>query len=197
MTGAQCALYARVSSESQARDNTIASQVTALRERIAADGFRLEPDHNYVDEGYSGAILFRPALERLRDAVAGGHIERIYVHAPDRLARRYAHQVLLIDEFRRAGAEVVFLNRPIGGTAEDDLLLQVQGVIAEYERAKILERSRRGRRHAARSGSVSAFTTAPFGYRYVPKDQGGGVARFDVVPQEAQVVQSGFNWNGH
>jgi len=81
------ALYARVSSESQARDNTIASQVAALRERIAADGFQLEPDHNYVDEGYSGAILFRPALERLRDAIAGGQVERIYVHAPDRLAR--------------------------------------------------------------------------------------------------------------
>ncbi len=146
------ALYARVSSESQARDNTIASQVTALRERIAADGFQLEPDHNYVDEGYSGAILLRPALERLRDAIAGGQVERIYVHASDRLARRYAHQVLLIDEFRRAGTEVVFLNHPIGGTAEDDLLLQVQGVIAEYERAKILERGRRGRRHAAQSG---------------------------------------------
>ena len=131
------ALYARVSSESKARDNTIASQVTALRERIAADGFQLEPDHNYVDEGYSGTILFRPALERLRDAIAGGQVERVYVHAPDRLARRYAHQVLLIDEFRRAGTEVVFLNHPIGGTAEDDLLLQVQGVIAEYERAKI------------------------------------------------------------
>ncbi len=160
MTGAQCALYARVSSENQARDNTIASQVTALRERIAADGFQLEPDHNYVDEGYSGAILLRPALERLRDAVAGGHVERIYVHAPDRLARRYAHQVLLIDEFHRAGAEIVFLNRPIGGTVEDDLLLQVQGVIAEYERAKILERGRRGRRHAAQSGSVSALTAA-------------------------------------
>ena len=110
------ALYARVSSESQARDNTIASQVTALRERIAADGFQLEPDHNYVDEGYSGAILFRPALERLRDAIAGGQVERIYVHAPDRLARRYAHQVLLIDEFSRAGTEVVFLNHPIGRT---------------------------------------------------------------------------------
>jgi len=134
MTDVECALYARVSSESQARDNTIASQVTALRERIAADGFLLEPDHSYEDEGCTGSVLSRPALERLRDAVAGGRIERIYVHAPDRLARRYAHQVLLIDEFRRAGAEVVFLNRPIGGTAEDDLLLQVQGVIAEYER---------------------------------------------------------------
>ena len=196
MTEGACALYARVSSESQARDNTIASQVTALRERIAADGFQLEPDHNYVDEGYSGAILFRPALERLRDAVAGSHVERIYVHAPDRLARRYAHQVLLIDEFHRAGAEVVFLNRPIGGTAEDDLLLQVQGVIAEYERAKILERGRRGRRHAAQSGSVSALTGAPFGYRYVSRTQGGGVARFEVVDSEAHIVRLIFAWIG-
>jgi len=196
MTEGTCALYARVSSESQARDNTIASQVTALRECIAADGFQLEPDHSYVDEGYSGAILFRPALERLRDAVASGHVERIYVHAPDRLARRYAHQVLLIDEFHRAGAEVVFLNRPIGGTAEDDLLLQVQGVIAEYERAKILERGRRGRRHAAQSGSVSALTGAPFGYRYVSRTQGGGVARFEVVEEEAHIVQLIFAWVG-
>ena len=142
MTEGQCALYARVSSESLRRA-TIRSPARSQRyaERIAAENFQLEPDHSFVDEGYSGSILSRPALERLRDAVAGGHIERIYVHAPDRLARRYAHQVLLIDEFRRAGAEVVFLNRPIGGTAEDDLLLQVQGVIAEYERAKILERS--------------------------------------------------------
>jgi site-specific DNA recombinase len=162
MTETRCALYARVSSEAQARDNTIASQVMVLQERVAADGFELEPDHSYLDEGYSGSILLRPALERLRDAVAGGQIDRIYVDAPDRLARRYAHQALLIDEFRRAGAEIVFLNRPIGGTAEDDLLLQVQGVIAEYERAKILERGRRGRRHAARSGSVSALTGAPF-----------------------------------
>ena len=190
------ALYARVSSESQARDNTIASQVTALRERIAADGFQLEPDHNYVDEGYSGAILFRPALERLRDAIAGGQVERIYVHAPDRLARRYAHQVLLIDEFRRAGTEVVFLNHPIGGTAEDDLLLQVQGVIAEYERAKILERGRRGRRHAAQSGSVSALTGAPYGYRYVSRTHGGGIARFEVVESEAPIIRLIFAWIG-
>src|ERR1700719_901206 len=125
MTEGQCALYARVSSESQARDNTIASQVAALRERIAAENFQLEPDHSYVDEGYSDSILSRPALERLRDAVAGGHIERIYVHAPDRLARCYAHQVLVIDEVRRAGAEVGFLNRPIRGPAAAGRILHV------------------------------------------------------------------------
>ena len=84
MTDVRCALYARVSSESQARDNTIASQLIALRERIVADGFLLEPDQSYEDEGYSGSILSRPALERLRDAVASGQIERIYVHSPDR-----------------------------------------------------------------------------------------------------------------
>jgi site-specific DNA recombinase len=141
MTETHCALYARVSSEAQTRDNTIGSQVTALHERIAADGFVLEPGHSYQDDGYSGSILLRPALERLRDAVASGHVERLYVDAPDRLARRYAHQALLFDEFRRSG---------------DDLLLQVQGVIAEYERANILERSRRGRRHAARFAVVEA-----------------------------------------
>src|SRR5882672_4758457 len=165
--GGAVALYARVSSEAQARDHTIDSQLSALRQRIVADGFQLEPDRGYVDDGCSGTNLQRPGLEKLRDVVAGGQVERIYVHAPDRLARSYAHQVLLIEEFRRAGTDVVFLNRTIGETAEDNLLLQVQGIIAEYERSKILERVRRGRLHAARSGSVSALTGAPFGYRYI------------------------------
>jgi site-specific DNA recombinase len=196
MRDPQAALYARVSSEQQAHSRTIASQVASLRERIAADGVRLEPEHVFLDEGYSGATLLRPALERLRDAVAAGAIDRIYVHSPDRLARRYAYQVLLIEEFHRAGADVVFLNRPIGGSAEDDLLLQVQGMIAEYERAKILERGRRGRRHAARSGSVSALCAAPFGYRYIAKAIGGGVARFEVVDEEARIVRQIFAWIG-
>jgi site-specific DNA recombinase len=163
---------------------TIASQVANLRDRIVADGGRLEPEHAFLDEGYSGASLLRPALERLRDTAAAGVIDRLYVvHSPDRLARRYAYQVLLIEEFRRSGVEVVFLNRPLGASAEDDLLLQVQGMIAEDERAKILERSRRGRRHAARSGLVSALGAAPFGYRYVTRAVGGGVARFEVIEE--------------
>jgi site-specific DNA recombinase len=190
------AFYARVSSEAQAHAHTIDSQIAALKERIAADGFELEPDHGYTDDGWSGTNLQRPALEKLRDAVAGGDVERIYVHAPDRLARRHAHQVLLIEEFRRSGAEIVFLNRAIGHTAEDELLLQVQGIIAEYERTKILERARRGRRHAARSGAVSALTGAPFGYRYISCSQGGGVARFEVVDDEARIVRSIFGWIG-
>src|SRR4051812_8130161 len=146
MTECRAAFYARVSSEAQARDHTIDSQIAALHERITADGAILAPDNAYLDAGHSGSSLVRPALERLRDAVAAGEIDRLYVLAPDRLARRHAHQALLMEELRRAGVEVAFLNRPIGAGPEDDLLLQIQGVIAEYERAQILERSRRGRR---------------------------------------------------
>src|SRR6202163_3290034 len=121
--GGTVAFYARVTSEAQARDHTIDSQVAALKERIAADGFQIEPDHSYVDDGCSGTNLQRPALETLRDAVASGEIERIYVLAPDRLGRRHAHQVLLIEGLRRAGGEVGFLNRSIGDKAEAELLL--------------------------------------------------------------------------
>ena len=143
MPALRVAFYARVSSDQQTEQGTIASQVAALEARILQDGLPLEPDHRFIDEGHSGATLIRPALEHLRDAVATGTVDRVYVHSPDRLARRYAYQVLLIDEFRRLGVEIVFLNRAIGLSPEDDLLLQVQGMVAEYERAKILERSRR------------------------------------------------------
>ena len=152
------AIYARVSSEQQAEAATIDSQVDALQGRIAADGLTLETEMRFLDEGYSGATLIRPALERLRDVAATGAIDRLYVHSPDRLARKYAYQVLLLDELQRCGVEVTFLNHPLGQTPEEDLLLQVQGMVAEYERAKILERSRRGKLHAARQGSVSALS---------------------------------------
>ena len=131
MPALRVALYARVSSDQQTEQGTIASQVAALEARILQDGLPLEPDHRFIDEGHSGATLIRPALEHLRDAVATGTVDRVYVHSPDRLARRYAYQVLLIDEFRRLGVEIVFLNRAIGLSPEDDLLLQVQGMVAD------------------------------------------------------------------
>jgi site-specific DNA recombinase len=189
------AIYARVSSDQQAGAATIASQLAALEARVAADGQPLPADQRFVDEGYSGATLARPALERLRDLAAAGGLDRLYVHSPDRLARRYAYQVLLVDELRRAGVEVAFLNRPIGSSAEDDLLLQVQGMVAEYERAKILERSRRGKRRAARTGSVNVFSGAPYGYRYVGKHD-GGVPRYEILADEARIVRRIFAWIG-
>jgi site-specific DNA recombinase len=190
------ALYARVSSEQQAGDSTIASQLAALEARVSEDGLIVLPEHRFADDGYSGATLVRPALERLRDLAASGTLDRLYVHSPDRLARRYAYQVLLVDELHRAGVEVVFLNRQIGISPEDDLLLQVQGMVAEYERAKILERSRRGKRHAARQGSVNVFAGAPYGYRYLGKHDGGGAARYEMVEEQARVVRQVFHWVG-
>ncbi len=192
----QAAMYARVSSEQQAEAKTVASQIAALQARVAEDGLALPDERHFVDEGYSGATLIRPALEQLRDLVAAGGVDRLYVHSPDRLARKYAYQVLLIDEFQRAGVEVIFLNRELGQSPEDELLLQVQGMVAEYERAKILERSRRGKRHAAQSGEVSVLTTAPYGYLYIRKQDSGGEGRFEIVLEEARVVRQVFAWVG-
>src|SRR5436853_4733742 len=192
----RAALYARVSSDHQADEGTIASQVEALDRRAAADGLAVEPELRFLDEGASGSTLIRPALERLRDQVAAGALDRLYVLAPDRLARNFALQYLLLDEFHARGVEVVFLNRALGQSPEDDLLLQVQGIIAEYERAKIVERARRGKQYAARQGRVSVLSQAPYGYRYVRKAEGGGEARFDVVLEEARVVRQVFHWVG-
>jgi site-specific DNA recombinase len=196
MSAIQTAIYARVSSEQQAEANTIASQVSALHERVKDDGLAVSEAMTFLDEGYSGATLVRPALERLRDAISSGTVERLYVHSPDRLARKYAYQVLLVEEFSQLGVEVVFLNRELGRSPEDDLLLQVQGMMAEYERAKIMERNRRGKLHAARSGSVNVLSGAPYGYRYINKHQGGGQARYEVMADEARVVRQVFDWVG-
>jgi len=196
MTTIRAAFYARVSGEQQAAAHTIESQIAALSKRASGDGTPVPPERQFVDDGYSGATLIRPALDRLRDLVNVGAIDRIYVHSPDRLARNYAYQVLLLDEWGRRGVEVVFLNRPLGQSPEDDLLLQVQGIVAEYERAKIMERSRRGKKHAAQSGSLNVMSGAPFGYRYVPVREGGGLARFEPVAEQARVVQQIFSWIG-
>lgn len=191
------ALYARVSSDQQTQARTIDSQLAALRERIAQDRVQLSADHEFVDAGYSGSTLIRPALEQLRDAVANGELERVYVYAPDRLARKYAYQVMLVDEFQRAGVGLVFLNHPLSQSPEDELLLQMQGMIAEYERAQMLERSRRGKRHKAQHGSVNVLCGAPYGYRYITLTEGGGQARYEIDDDSAAVVRQIFAWVGH
>lgn len=196
MSAPLVAVYARVSSDQQSTAHTIDSQLAALRERVAADGLPLTREGVFLDDGVSGATLVRPALEQLRDLAALGGVDRLYVQAPDRLARKYAYQVLLLDEFQRAGVEVIFLTQAFGHTPEDELLVQVQGMVAEYERAKILERGRRGKRHGALAGSVAVLGHAPYGYRYVPKGEGGGQARYEIVFEEARVVRQIFEWVG-
>jgi site-specific DNA recombinase len=189
----QAAAYARVSSEKQAQNRTVESQLTAIRERVAQDGLVLPPERLFIDDGYSGETLQRPSLESLRDRIAAGEIDRLYIHSPDRLARRYAYQAILLEEFQRAGVEVVFLNHQSDESPEGQMLLQMQGVIAEYERAKILERCRRGRRQRALVGDVSVFSRAPYGYRYIEKSL-AGCARFEIIPEQATTVRMIYQW---
>src|SRR5437867_5714003 len=185
------AIYARVSSDQQKEQNTIASQTTALLEYAQAHQYTIPPEWIFEDEGYSGSVLTRPGLERLRDLIAEGAIERVLVYGPDRLSRNYAYQVLLLEEFARHGAEVVFLKAPAADTPEQRLLLQFQGMIAEYERAQIAERCRRGKRHRARAGVINVLSTAPYGYRYVKKTE-AAQAYYQVVESEAEVVRKVF-----
>jgi len=190
------ALYARVSSERQAKAGTIDSQVAALRERIASDDEQVAEELCFIDAGVSGATLIRPQLERLRDRAAMGLLDRLYVLSPDRLSRKYAHQALLLEEFGTCGVDVVFLNHAVGTTPEEELLLQMQGMIAEYERAKIMERNRRGKLHAAKRGSVNVLAGAPYGYRYQRKQIDGAPAQYVIDLAQAATVRRIFHWIG-
>ena len=148
------AFYARVSTERQERQQTIDSQLAALQAWAGSGNHVVAEEHVFRDEGYSGGRLDRPGLDALRDAVRDGAVQQVVVLTPDRLARKYAYQVLLLEEFRRAGIEVVFLQHPISDDPNDQLLLQIQGAIAEYERAVLAERFRRGKLQRARDGHI-------------------------------------------
>ena len=182
------AIYARVSSDRQKENHTIASQVAALTDYAEAHEYKVPAEWRFQDEGYSGATLLRPGLEALRDLAAAGHLEAVLIYSPDRLSRKYAYQVLLAEELSRCGVELVFLKAPSGATPEDQLLLQFQGMIAEYERAQIAERSRRGKRHRAHQGSINVLSGAPYGYRYVRKSD-TAAAYYEVLEAEAAVVR--------
>jgi site-specific DNA recombinase len=185
------AIYTRVSSDRQKEDHTIASQTAALIEYAQTQGYAVPPEWTFQDEGYSGATLVRPGLEALRDLSAEGQIAAVLVYSPDRLSRKYAYQVLLTEELSRCGVEVIFLKSPAGATPEDQLVVQFQGMIAEYERAQIAERSRRGKRHKAQQGVVNVLSGAPYGYRYVKKSD-HSAAYYEVIEHEAQVVRMVF-----
>ncbi len=190
--GRVAAIYARVSSERQREEGTIESQVAGLRELAGERGLALAEEFVFCDEGISGATLTRPALERLRDRAAEGCFEVVLCHCPDRLARRYAYQVLLLEELERAGVEVMFARGgEHAGSPEDELLRQFQGMIAEYERAQIRERTRRGKVHRARQGSQAVLSAAPYGYRYVKKSEHMD-GFYEVYEPEAQVVREVF-----
>src|SRR5437763_7471023 len=191
-TGRVGAIYARVSSERQRQDETIQSQTVGLRELAAERGLLVPEDLVFEDEGFSGATLTRPALERLRDRAAEAAFEVLLCHAPDRLARRYAYQVLLLEELHRVGVEVIFARRgEHSGTPEAELLRQFQGMIAEYDRAQIRERTRRGKLHRARTGHQAVMAGAPYGYRFVRKTEITD-GYWEIVDHEPAVVRETF-----
>jgi site-specific DNA recombinase len=189
----QVAAYARVSTQRQAQAQTTEQQLDRLRAYAQAQGWSLAPEHVFRDDGCSGATLKRPGLDRLRDLAANARLDRILITAPDRLARNYVHQVLLVEELRKHGAEVEFLDRPMSRDPHDQLLLQIRGAVAEYERSLITERMRRGRLRKLRAGTLLPWTRPPYGYRLDPerpRDPAG--VRLDEA--EAAVVRDLFVW---
>src|SRR6266498_902655 len=185
------ALYARVSTSRQAQAQTIDQQLTRLRAYVSEQGWLLDERHIYRDDGTSGASLNRPGLDSLRDQIRLAAFDAVLITAPDRLARKYVHQVLLIEEFERAGCQVLFVERPMSHDPHDQLLLQIRGAVAEYERSVIAERMRRGRQVKLRAGLLLPWTRAPYGYRLDP-ERPRDPAGVRVEPAEAVVVQELF-----
>jgi len=168
------ALYARVSTLQQEQEATIESQVAALEAYARQHGYLLSPELYFLDQAVSGAQLARPALDRLRDLAAEGAFTVVLCLSPDRLARNYAHQWVLLDELQRAGVQVIFVNQPaVADSPQGQLLLGIQGLFAEYERAMITERLRRGKLYRIRHGQL-VNPNPPYGYRYIPVSKPGG-----------------------
>ncbi|MCL5429659.1 MAG: recombinase family protein [Chloroflexi bacterium] len=184
------AIYARVSSETQAREGTIQSQLEALREYAKTNNYAVITE--CLDDGYSGAELNRPGLDQLRDIAAEGLIEALLVLSPDRLSRKQAHQIILLEDFKKQNIQVIFANQPISDSAEDQLLLQIQGAVSEYERTKIIDRTRRGKIHAVKNGQVLAGNP-PYGYRYIHKGK-DGPGTYVIDDPEAEIVRTIFDW---
>ncbi|MCB8951281.1 MAG: recombinase family protein [Ardenticatenales bacterium] len=162
------AVYVRVSTVNQAQTQTIDQQLQRLCTHIEAQGWPLPDDRIFRDDGRSGASLNRPGLDKLRDAIRWGEVEQVFITDPDRLARKYVHQMILLEEFARFGCQVEFLDRPMSQDPHDQLLLQIRGAVAEYERTLITDRMRRGRLAKYQAGTLLPWTRPPYGYRLNP-----------------------------
>ena len=187
------ALYARVSSPHQEKEETIESQLEQLLAYAAQMNDEIPPQLRFVDKAVSGDYLARPGLDRLRDAAAAGAFQVLLCQHIDRLARNLGAQYVVLNELEQAGVEVVFLHQPdLGKSPQAKLLLNIQGAFAEYERVLIQERMRRGRLYRLRHGQ-SVPPQAPYGYRFqpaVPPQRSTWV----VVLEEAAMVKQMFTW---
>ena len=195
------AIYVRVSTQRQAQIQTIEQQLERLRAHhplpqvagLQSQGWELSEENIFRDDGYSGASLNRPGLDRLRDKVKAAEIDRVVLTAPDRLARNYVHQMVLLEEWEHQGCEVEFLDRPMSHDPHDQLLLQIRGAVAEYERTLIAERMRRGRQRKLQAGMMLPWTRPPYGYRLDP-ERPRDPAGVRVDDAEAVVVKEMFAW---
>jgi len=158
---------------------------------LELQGEALSADNIFRDDGYSGANLNRPGLDRLRDRVKGGVLDRVLLTSPDRLARNYVHQMVLIEEWERCGCRVEFLDRPMSQDPHDQLLLQIRGAVAEYERVLIAERMRRGRQMKLKAGALLPWTIPPYGYRSAP-DRPRDPCGVQIEPAEGAIVRELF-----
>ena len=187
------AIYARVSTLHQQKNQTIEQQLVRLRTHVVAQGWNLDEEHVFRDDGYSGAKLSRPGLDSLRDRAAMAEFELVLVTAPDRLARKYVHQALILQELERQGCQVEFLDRPMSDDPHDQLVLQIRGAVAEYERALIADRMRRGRLAKLRAGQLLPWTKALYGY-ILDAERPRDPSRVRVDPTEAEIVRQVFAW---
>jgi site-specific DNA recombinase len=186
------ALYVRVSTSRQVQHQTIEQQLERLHAHVRAQAaWACREAHVFRDDGYTGAALARPGLDRLRDAVKAREVDRVVVTAPDRFARNYVHQMVLLEEFARAGCAVEFLDRPMSDDPHDQLLLQIRGAVAEYERTLIGERMRRGRLSKLQAGLLLPWTRPPYGYRLAP-DRPRDPRGVSADPAEGAVVAELF-----
>jgi site-specific DNA recombinase len=187
------AIYARVSTQRQAEEETIASQVAQLEAYAQQAGYLIQPEHRFIDEAVSGKDLHRPGLNRLRDAALRGVFSTILCLSPDRLSRNLGVQQFLLGQWRQLNLDLVFIHRPRQGqTPQDDLLLSIEGAFAEYERAVISDRMQRGRRHRLRQGQSAPYPAA-YGYRYC-QTSGQRGSYWEIDPMQALIVEQIFVW---
>jgi len=134
--------YVQVSTNRQAQHQTIEQQIERLKEYSQTQGIGWDEGQIHRDDAYTGATLNRPGLDRLRETIRDGQLTHLLMSAPDRLACSYVHQMLLLDEFKKADITVIFVDRPMSEDPHDKLLLQIRGAVAEYEQILITDRMR-------------------------------------------------------
>jgi site-specific DNA recombinase len=182
------AIYARVSTEDQGKGFSIPTQIEACQKLADREGYSVSEGYVLVDEGISGTTMDRPGLKQLRDFVKARVISAIFVYDPDRLSRNLGHQLVLAEEMDKAGVNLRIISHPLEQGPEGWLFFQMRGALAEYERAKILERTKRGMLGRAKAGHPNGGQV-PLGYRYVAAAHGGC---WEIDLEEAQIVQRIF-----